>query len=238
MDEAQESGQAQPRVPRIWSPLLVPLVDLLRQRADAMSEIVTANRELEARVASRTKELEEANARLEEIATRDPLTGALNRRRLDEMLATERARVDRGGETFSLVAADLDHFKAVNDRHGHRGGDAVLREFVARVHRTARASDEVFRVGGEEFLILLPMTSASQAARFAERLRTAVAEAPVDFEGTPIDVRVSIGLTGYRLPESVDDVIERADAHLYRAKREGRDRIVGDADVGVDAGTS
>ncbi len=234
MAEAGRSDQVKPRVPRVWDPWVTPMVGLFRERSDAMREIVRANRELEQRVTERTRELRHANERLEELVALDPLTGAQNRRRLDEILGAEQVRVDRGGPTFSVVAMDLDHFKEVNDRHGHPAGDEVLREFVRRVEATARSGDRIFRVGGEEFLVFLPITSALRAVRFTERLRSAVVSRPVMFDGRRIDIRASAGVTEYRHPETIDALVERADALLYRAKEEGRDRIVHDgADDGV-----
>jgi diguanylate cyclase (GGDEF)-like protein len=128
---------------------------------------------------------------------------------------------------------DVDHFKRVNDTHGHAAGDRVLREIADRVEMQVRASDVAARYGGEEFALLLPDTGVEQAGVLAERIRAAVGGAPVDVGcGTPLEVTVSIGISAICPPPGVDDfksmgerLIAEADVQLYRAKSDGRNRV-------------
>lgn len=157
-------------------------------------------------------------------ATHDSLTGAFNRQEADRVLDQESRRADRMGTPLSLILADLDHFKAVNDRLGHLAGDTVLREVVTRLSGRIRETDMLARWGGEEFLILLPGTDEQGACQLAETLRRAVADAPFRDAGT---ITLSQGVAVYRPGESVSEWIARADAALYAAKAGGRDRVCG-----------
>jgi two-component system, cell cycle response regulator len=168
------------------------------------------------------------NRRLEELAHTDPLTKALNRRALAERLAAEMERVRRYSTTLSLLLIDLDHFKQVNDNHGHLAGDDVLMEVSALLQRVVRAVDIVARYGGEEFVVVLPETGSLGAEAFAERLRELI-EAHLFClnRGTPIRLTTSIGVSnfpGFGV-ESVEDLLVNADQALYRAKSEGRNRV-------------
>ncbi|HEX8318069.1 GGDEF domain-containing protein [Longimicrobium sp.] len=149
-------------------------------------------------------------------AVRDPLTGAFNRRRMDRVLRAAAAR----GDTASLLVMDIDHFKQVNDRFGHAGGDEVLVAVAAVLAR--EAGGDLFRFGGEEFAVLLPGATAEDALREAERLRRAVAEGDAERAGR---VTVSIGVAALRRGDTCDTWLNRADAALYEAKRLGRDRV-------------
>lgn len=168
-------------------------------------------------------------AELQALATTDPLTGLPNRRHFLAMLEQEMARLQRFDEPpASLLMLDLDHFKQVNDSHGHAAGDAVLRHFADQVRGSLRRTDLAGRLGGEEFAILLLGADAGQAREFAERLRGAVAADGLIHDGTRLRVTVSIGLT--EVPpaaggQSADAVLARADAALYRAKANGRNRV-------------
>ncbi|WP_444816717.1 GGDEF domain-containing protein [Stutzerimonas frequens] len=174
--------------------------------------------------ASGTK-LQEALATVTELATRDELTGAYNRRWLMDMLERERSRADRGGEAFCICLADLDHFKRVNDTHGHSAGDTVLKSFAATAMQLLRGSDVLARYGGEEFLLFLPQASLESAGCCVDRLRKRLAATP--FEGLPSDLRITLsaGVTRYRPGEDIAVLIDRADQALYRAKLGGRDRV-------------
>jgi diguanylate cyclase (GGDEF)-like protein len=172
-------------------------------------------------------------ARLVRSGITDVLTGMNNRRYLLSRMGEELARAQREGNTLACLLIDVDHFKRVNDRHGHLAGDRVLREIADRVEGEVRASDVAARYGGEEFALLLPDTVASDAATLAERIRAAVAAEPVVLEdGVPVEVTVSIGISAVR-PErgSIDlkslgeKLIAEADVQLYRAKSEGRDSV-------------
>jgi diguanylate cyclase (GGDEF)-like protein len=160
-------------------------------------------------------------------AQTDPLTGALNRRafmaRGSRLVQRHRHQV----APLCLLFLDLDHFKSLNDRFGHSGGDDVLMTFVAVVHENIRPTDFFFRIGGEEFCCLLPHTRADQAHTVAERIRHKFESATVDVAGTPVKATVSLGIAstetfGYDL----DTLMRKADMAVYAAKRQGRNRVV------------
>jgi two-component system cell cycle response regulator len=175
------------------------------------------------RYACRRHLLEQEKARmvqkLAELSVTDELTALPNRRLLSQRLEEETMRSARSGRPFALLMIDLDHFKEVNDRHGHQVGDSVLRECAATLKECLRGSDLVARYGGEEFCVMLPDTSAHGARFAAERLRQAVAglSAPVP--------TVSVGVAMSELGGSVDDLIRHADEALYQAKSAGRNRV-------------
>lgn len=163
---------------------------------------------------------EERTLQLREQAMRDPLTGALNRRHLLDSL---RGSVDRSGRVAaSLLAIDVDGFKAVNDQLGHDVGDAVLVAVARLAVKHSREGDRLYRVGGDEFLLCLPGVSQATATAIAERLREAVQQARIP-EQRP--VTVSIGVAQLRPEDSVEAWIQRADARMYEAKRAGRNRV-------------
>ena len=163
---------------------------------------------------------------LEQQALVDALTGLANRRSAEEALAVELARAARFGSPLSLVFADLDHFKQVNDRFGHPSGDLVLRELAAVLAETVREIDLAARWGGEEFCLILPGTDLAGAARLAERVRTALAERTIlTAEGLPLHVTASFGVAGQPPLASAEELIASADAALYDAKRRGRNCV-------------
>jgi diguanylate cyclase (GGDEF)-like protein len=164
-------------------------------------------------------------------AERDHLTNSYNRRHIIELLAREMARSDRTGAPFCVCLLDLDHFKSLNDQHGHLAGDRTLASFARRVRGELRTMDSVSqagvpsalgRVGGEEFLVLLPDTTLRGALRVAERIREAVGQRPLDGKH---EVTVSVGIAEYRGSETVGSLLGRADKALYGAKRGGRNRV-------------
>jgi diguanylate cyclase (GGDEF)-like protein len=164
--------------------------------------------------------------RLRALSQRDPLTGLLNRRALDEELAREWSRMKRGGPAFAVLALDIDHFKQVNDRHGHLAGDALLEQLARRLHQTARQTDIVARVGGEEFVVVAPNATAEGAQAAASRLLGAVREGRFELPAGPVSATVSVGVALSRAGDaSVQDVFKRADDALYQAKALGRDRV-------------
>lgn len=190
-------------------------------------------RELEREVAERTLELEEkraellqSNRRLSFLATHDPLSGLLNRRHFLDLAEIEIARSLQSGRPFALFLADVDHFKRVNDTHGHLVGDAVIKALAGRFSETLRATDVLARYGGEELIALLPETDDQAALILAERLRRAIESRPVAHEQVAVQVTVSIGIAYSTGDEKIDAVVERADKALYTAKNEGRNRIV------------
>lgn len=161
------------------------------------------------------------------LATTDPLTGLPNRRQFAEqgsaMLRHTRSDVSH----LSVLMLDIDHFKLINDRYGHHIGDLVLQTFARRCHAKLREQDLMARLGGEEFAIMLPGTSQSEAAEIAERLRAAIANAPIVAEGCQLDVRVSIGGAMQQLEDhTLDELLDRADQALYSAKNTGRNKVV------------
>jgi diguanylate cyclase (GGDEF)-like protein len=166
------------------------------------------------------------HAHLHELATRDALTGALNRRSLGHELEQAIDAARRSGGAASLAVLDLDRFKHINDAHGHDAGDRVLAGFAHVVRDVTRRTDRFFRLGGEEFLLLLPGADAAVLARLCEALRHAT-HARLDVGGAP--VTVSIGAAVLQPGEPARDWLARADRALYRAKHEGRDRVVIDA---------
>lgn len=163
-----------------------------------------------------------------DLATHDALTGCLNRRALFELADILIGSVPRRARSIAVLMLDLDHFKSINDRHGHLAGDSVLREVSHRLHSRLRGSDLLARFGGEEFLVLADDTDDHGARALAEQLRQTVAARPVEVNGCPIPVTVSIGvhvaLAGGGA--TMDALIAGGDAALYRAKSEGRNRVV------------
>jgi diguanylate cyclase (GGDEF)-like protein len=176
-------------------------------------------------IVAMTKERLELDQRLK--AQTDPLTGALNRRAFMARGSRLLRRHSIEGEPLSLIFLDLDHFKSLNDQFGHSGGDDVLTNFVDVVHDNIRPTDFLFRIGGEEFCLLLPYAGTAQAQRVAERVRRQFEAATVDVAGIPVKATVSLGIAssdscGYDL----DTLMRRADMAVYAAKQQGRNRVV------------
>lgn len=194
-----------------------------------LADADSLRRELEQRVETRTQELSAAYSRMEELALRDGLTGLLNRRAMRDRARAGLAQARRRQSPFALAMIDVDHFKAINDTYGHAAGDQVLGHMARVLSGAVRASDDVGRWGGEEFLVLLPAADAGEAAVAAERLREQIAATECHADARPIAVTVSIGvaiLEGPRLGTTGLDVLIRvADAALYHAKAQGRNRV-------------
>ena len=169
-------------------------------------------------------ELQQALARISELATRDELTGLPNRRAILDQLATETARHARKKQPLAIALIDLDHFKRINDAHGHAGGDQVLRGFAHRVESELRGGDVMARWGGEEFLLMLPDTSIEAAQQCLQRLRDRLQATPFDEVAPGLTLTFSAGVTGCLGQGDTDSAIERADQAMYRAKEAGRDR--------------
>ena len=168
---------------------------------------------------------------LERESQTDPLTGTRNRRYFTPLLEMEVTRAHRQHQPLSLLVLDIDHFKAVNDTHGHACGDRVIQACADLCRRDLRAIDVVARLGGEEFAVLLPGTDLPQATAVAQRIRAAIrSTAMADDAGAPVRISVSIGVAEYGGGTgSGSDFLKRADDQLYRAKREGRDRVCAEA---------
>jgi diguanylate cyclase (GGDEF)-like protein len=188
----------------------------LRERAE------TANRELRA---LRT-ELMRRTQELERLATTDDLTGLCNRRHFLALAQGECRRHAHERKPLALLIFDIDLFKSVNDRFGHDAGDAVIRHVVRTCRNEMSATDILARVGGEEFVLLLPETTGEQAATLAERMRKRLEEAPLALDGTDVKVTISIGVCEAAAgSQSIGGLMKRADQALYRAKRDGRNLV-------------
>jgi diguanylate cyclase (GGDEF)-like protein len=161
----------------------------------------------------------------EEKAARDELTGLYNRRQLQTELDQAKLRADHQGASFALCLIDVDHFKEINDTHGHLAGDTILREFARLSRESIRDSDILGRYGGDEFMQILPDTDVKGAVMHAERLR--IYAHFLDFENIPGQKKISlsIGVAQYRPGERLNDLISRADSALYQAKQLGRNRV-------------
>ena len=173
-------------------------------------------------------ELAQALEQIRQLATHDDLTGLLNRRAMLDRMQLEQRRSLRSGSPLLIAQLDIDHFKAVNDTHGHAAGDLVLQSFADTVRRNVRDTDVLARWGGEEFVLLLCDTPAADAVALMERLRQAVQamQVPVAQGGQPITVTVSIGLARHAPADPLAGTLERADRALYAAKAGGRNRVV------------
>ncbi|WP_428699653.1 diguanylate cyclase [Stappia sp.] len=172
--------------------------------------------------------LKQRQAELYDLAHRDELTGAMSRRAILSAARHLAAQPDIVAAGLGVILLDLDHFKQVNDCHGHLAGDTVLREFAERARALLREDDHFGRLGGEEFLVVMPHADAGAVMAMAERLRLALTEEPVLFGGTAITATVSGGVTAVVRAEDIDDTFNRADQYLYAAKQAGRNRIAGD----------
>ncbi|UYO00400.1 MAG: PleD family two-component system response regulator [Devosia sp.] len=203
---------------------------------DFISRPVERN-ELAARVRTQIRrhryalELRESVNNTMALAVTDELTGLYNRRYFERHLHVMLGKAHEQGRDLAVMILDIDHFKAVNDGHGHDAGDAVLREFAARVKRNIRGVDLACRMGGEEFVVLMPDTDSAQAEAVAERVRQSIAERAFEVSGgRPLSVTVSIGASRIETPaDTAEMLIKRADVALYRAKHEGRNRVIFDA---------
>jgi diguanylate cyclase (GGDEF)-like protein len=194
---------------------------------------LVARLELHLKLVRLQRELVNKNKLLEQLSTTDPLTGLRNRRYLTEVLSVEFLRAKRYRTPLSVVMADIDHFKAINDRHGHATGDSVLESVGAILKRRLRGSDHGGRYGGEEFLMVLANADGEGAAIFAERLRQEVEATELGGEsGASIKVTLSLGVatlgTHHQTP---GDLVSHADEALYRAKQAGRNRVASAQDA-------
>jgi len=225
---ARRTGE--PRYPRnvhTWE--LKQLVDSIRHMTDSLLQqkrnLRELNVSLESQVAERTRELSQANRRLEQLATLDALTGIANRRYFDDKLLELSRAFRRTHHPFTLMIMDIDHFKSVNDEHGHAHGDEVLRYLAKVLQEQVRVTDFVARYGGEEFAVLLPDTVAEPDGwGVAEKIRAAVED---NFFPGGLAITISIGLSQVPHDDAqLDALFERADQALYQAKSQGRNRAV------------
>jgi len=188
--------------------------------------------ELRARIAvgRRVVELEDALIASRDImahqATHDPLTGLLNRRAILEQLHKELARTQRQGDLLAVGMCDLDHFKQVNDTYGHQTGDDVLCGLARTLNESVREYDSVGRMGGEEFLVIMPMRACSDCVSVFNNLCAQVADTRLKTRSGFLSITVSIGVVCAAAESTVDEILEASDAAMYRAKAEGRNRVV------------
>jgi diguanylate cyclase (GGDEF)-like protein len=181
---------------------------------------------LEMAVAKRTEELRVSNEKLQELATRDSLTGVLNRGSFFETAQHLFILSQRQKTVASFIMIDLDHFKIVNDTHGHFIGDKVLIHFTDKIKTFLRKSDLIGRIGGEEFAIFLPDTKMGDAFHIADKIRMAISDSIVEVDSQTVTYTVSLGIESSVLTDhSVTDLFKRADLKLYKAKDKGRNRI-------------
>jgi len=179
------------------------------------------------RIVELHRQLEAKNLLLEELALTDALTGLPNRRAIEDWAARQLSGAVRYGFSFLVVLADLDHFKTVNDTHGHDAGDTVLKRFSEILKANSRRSDICGRIGGEEFLFILTHTTQENARVVIERIRAELEATQFDFNGGGLTVTASFGLAGFEGTQTPDfnRLVSQADAALYTAKRTGRNRI-------------
>jgi diguanylate cyclase len=214
-------------------------VDAIRDReafASLLQAFKVATLSLHQTVDVSRRELDETRRRLaevtgelrrsEELARTDPLTGFCNRRAMDEIVTREIARARRSGDPFCVAILDIDHFKEVNDDHGHGAGDQALVHVALVVKSGIRETDVICRHGGEEFVIVLPGASAEGARFVIDRLRLMVEKTPLVLGKGRVTLRFSAGVAEWRPQDRLDGLLERADQALYAAKRAGRNRVV------------
>lgn len=188
---------------------------------DAIEYMSSKLKDLEQQAESLRDDLEEQHARI----LIDPLTGVLNRAGYAEMAGKQFARWKRYGGALSLAVLDIDLFKDINDRYGHSAGDKVLATVAAKLREHIRESDILCRYGGEEFVLLLPETAVGDAGHLLDKLRAHIEECPFRHKETPVRVTMSCGVAQFRGADALEDVFERADQAMYRAKAGGRNRL-------------
>jgi diguanylate cyclase len=192
---------------------------------DVIGDIMRANQNLQSKLETAETRLQEQATEIETHISRsltDPLTGLPNRREFNDRLEERMSAWNRRQELFSLLILDVDHFKKLNDEHGHLAGDQVLAAIGRALRAAIRREDAVARYGGEEFAILLPNTPLEPATRVAQNVREAVASLVVNHNGVQLKVTASGGLATIQANELAESLIQRADAALYAAKAGGR----------------
>ncbi len=201
-----------------------PLTDVV---VGVVREVVDLNGQLQQKLSSAESKIQRQSDQIETYlseARTDPLTELANRRALDDELACCVARRNRRGGPVSLMFLDVDHFKKLNDRHGHVAGDTVLRNLARVLQATMRQTDLVARFGGEEFAIVLPDTNIDEARQAAVRVRDAAREATFTYEKTRLPVTISVGVAELLAGEDAATLLARADEAVYASKEAGRDR--------------
>ncbi|HBX56768.1 GGDEF domain-containing protein [Pseudomonas sp. UBA2684] len=208
---------------------LLGTMEQYQQQRDSREQVVSGRLQaLVERVASMEQEAKGFRAHLEEQrqkALLDPLTGLPNRAAWSERLDLELARWQRYGGELLLAVVDIDHFKRINDEYGHLAGDKVLKIIAGELHKRLRKTDFIARYGGEEFVLLIPATPLDGGWQLLETLRTAIEACPFHFKGERVTITLSAGISAFSADERSEQVFERADQALYRAKRGGRNRV-------------
>lgn len=206
-------------------------VDYIRKPFNATELRARAKTHIELKLTR--EELERKNARLEAVcmeleitASTDPLTKLLNRREMIQRLEGERVRHERSHRGFSLILADIDYFKLINDQYGHNQGDSVLQGVAELFRASIRKQDCAGRWGGEEFLVLLPETDTAGAAVIAEKLRNAVQSMPFECNGVELRITMTFGVAAFEGREELDVLVDRADSAMYMGKERSRNCVV------------
>ena len=205
---------------------------MLSSLEKSQEELQGYKNNLELLVNQRTLELEQAIEKIRQISVRDALTGCFNRGGINTYLPREMKRARRYNNPIAILLCDLDHFKGINDNHGHQAGDLVLQQVVAKMQRMIRDDiDWIARYGGEEFLLVLPLTHLDDATEVAERLRRGIADLHFAFSGVEVRITASFGVSGivdwgHHPGLTHEALLNSADAYLYRAKHGGRNRVV------------
>lgn len=161
-----------------------------------------------------------------QMAMKDPLTGTLNRTAMDMMLSKEVDLAHRHGSSMSLIVLDIDFFKGINDKYGHSAGDSALKALATRIRQCVRATDSIFRYGGEEFVIMLSNTDHKGAMLLAERIRQSVEEMVYVTDEATLTMTVSLGVASLNKEETTDKLFDRTDHALYEAKTSGRNKVI------------
>ncbi|MFV1850316.1 MAG: diguanylate cyclase [Thalassospira sp.] len=213
--------------------------DLAESFGDMAISLQDLRANLQDRVDERTRELDEANRQLTEITVRDPLTGVHNRRHITERLDEEFSRSQRYNNNLAVAVLDIDHFKSINDTHGHGAGDEVLIGMAFCVQHNLRTTDQFGRVGGEEFCIVIPEADEQGIRRLLDRIRQEIEALVFTFDGKKVQVTCSIGVAF--LDDTIISalqMIECADKALYHAKHTGRNRLIVYSDMSSDEARS
>ncbi len=230
--EAEAFGERLVQIAGVMSPEPKKLAEVLRRLTSETGAMIERSRQTSGRISESAGLVESLRAELDaarQQALTDALTGLPNRRAFDDRMAGAIAASDASGKPVALLILDIDHFKTVNDRFGHPVGDAVLRRTAQTMRAALREGDLAARTGGEEFAALLPATKLEEAFEIAERLRLAIAAQTLTIRATGTklgDVTISIGLALRHPGETPVQWTKRADEALYRAKQEGRNRVV------------